>query len=188
MDTEENEQALEDFGEAFDRDLAGRMMEIRDTPEYKKTPAAAEAQSQRSAKRIASLMKMSGLSNIDPETPLGKAIQKRGDRFAEMRGSDVNEQQAEKLIQLAVETEILKDAALTMVSKLRAPKDYADGKAFAYRQALKLYTSMHQGYTSLLMSIMRALRGEGSEKKDPLDVAKKLDEMKKRTYVSEKNT
>ena len=157
-----------------------RLGEFAVSPEYKNTPAAQQVHSDREHKRIGLYMRMSGLDGIDPESEQGKLIQSLSCSYQAMAATGLPFEMAMKLVVMAVETEILRKAAFTWVTRLRPDKDYTTPEAMSFRQTYQTATGAYKGFAALLMQIMKMLNDGGTPAPNqPQDLQAKLLELKK---------
>ncbi len=139
------------------------------------TPAV---RSGRGQKRLELLLKMSGLSGIPANSDLGKLLRKRVDVYMSMHNGALPDKMVERLVQMAVETEILKDAAFTWMSKLRPPKDALDPqKAMTHQKIYATAAGAYRNYAQLLMSIMKLLAGDGDANETEQDIEGRMKEL-----------
>ncbi len=125
------------------------------------TPETQTVRSQRNLKRLESLLRMSGLSGIPPDSDAGRVLRKRAEQYLNVHNGKLPDEMVERLIQLAVETEILKDAAFAWLTKLRPPKSTDPQKLILHQKLYSAASSAYRAYSQLLMSIMKTLSGEG---------------------------
>lgn len=163
---------LDELPDLYEQKLEDRMIAPRLTTD--------EKMSQRAHARVASLMRAAGLESIDKDSPQGKAIQTRAQGYIDMADPALPDDMKMRLVFMAVEIELLKNAAFTWLSKIKRPKETTGDKAAAYRQEYGLASGAYKGYIQLLLSVLRMLRGDGVKEKEIGTLEKKLLTMTKK--------
>lgn len=132
------------------------------------------------------ILKSRGLAGIDPRSNEGKYITQKAEEYATIADPTIPKAMVLKLVQMAVEVEILKDQLLSQLLKLRLDTGHSE-KSRARRQAFQAGTTAYRGYVALSLQLMGKIRGEKSPEEDkPETFFDRLEKLQKGKDVSQK--
>lgn len=154
--------------------------------EFDNLPATRETRSQRYHRQVELYAKLSGIEGVDENSEVGKLLRERGKVFQAIASPDLPPEYALKLIYLAVETEMAKNAAFTWMLKLRPPKKHTDEDALSHRQSYATATAAYKGFAQLLMHIMQLLQSGKPQPKEEGNLMKRLAELPKLGELTKK--
>jgi hypothetical protein len=116
------------------------------------------SQSGRAHTRVHSILQRRGIEGLDLNSPEGQFIRQKSDEYSLLAESHLPDMMKSKLIQIAVETELLKNSAMTSLITLN-PKTGEGDRAKSQRQAFLQVVQAYKSLAGLQIEVMKLLQG-----------------------------